>query len=359
MVPGERDSVAPFGNGQLHTLAGPTQVGTDSYRRFKLHGALARLLQELEPDVIEVASHYALPGMVRRAVARRPKPTAIIGFFHCHPKQVVQNVTAALPGDSGGKPWHRRLGVFSVGSIGNDATLVASQHIQDALESRGVPRVRRVGLGVDVETFRPSREGPDRAAQPVTYAGRFTRDKELPLLLEAFDGVHARTGIGLRLVGEGPLRKRIDDYAKTRPWVVVQDFVATPGEMAKVLAQSAAVVVPSQTETFSFVTAEALASGTPVVGADRGAVRELVQDSGCRLTFSSGNADSLAGALELLLLRSQEERDAMGERGRVHVLENLTWPQVVGRIVNTYHQAVASVASQQGQTAPAGADVVV
>lgn len=360
VVPGAQDSVKPLANGWLHELAGPTQMGNDSYRRFALDGRLARCLAELQPDVIEVASHYLLPSMVKRAIAAMPKKPAVVGFFHSHPRQVVQNITTMLPWGLGKDALASVTWRFLCWQHGAyDGTLVASQHIEEELRRRGVPNVRRVGLGVDVDTFRPLRGQSRPDPHWVTYAGRFTRDKELPLLLKAFDTVHARTGFGLRLVGEGPMRKRIDEHAKNRPWMKVQGFVASPLEMATLLAESAAVVVPSQTETFSFATAEALSSGTPVIGADQGAVRELVQNSGCGLTFRAGSDESLAGALEMLLMRSEAERHAMGERGRVHILQNLTWPHVVGRLTNAYHHAMTVVRNARPQVAAAGVDAAV
>jgi len=46
-------------------------------------GNLGRLLRRLQPDVVEVGSHYFLPDMVLRALASvGPRRPALAGFFH-------------------------------------------------------------------------------------------------------------------------------------------------------------------------------------------------------------------------------------------------------------------------------------
>ena len=93
-------------------------------------------------------------------------------------------------------------------------------------------------------------------------------------------------------------------------------------------------------ETFSFSTAEALARGTLVVGPDEGAVTDIIGASGAGATFAAGNPDALGDALEGMLARSRGERQALGRRGRDHVVRDLTWPTVVQRIYDVYRSVL-------------------
>ncbi|MCG5052029.1 MAG: glycosyltransferase [Myxococcales bacterium] len=350
VVPGESDRDEPFFGGWLHHVAGPLQPGNAAYRRFSFSSRLPQLLRSLAPDVVEVGSHYLLPTMVRRAFAASPRRPRLVGFFHSHPEQIVQNVTAHLPRRLGtGWLGRRAWSFFARQHKSYASTFVASRHIEAQLVSRRVPGVLRVGLGVDVQTFRPR---PKAEGSPnVIYAGRFTIDKELPLLLAAFDQVHTRTGAGLTLVGDGPLKGRVRQHAASRPWMRVLDYVASVDDMARLLSESTAVVVPSQTETFSFTTAEALASGVPVVGADRGAVRELVEDSGGGVLFKAGEARGLAHALEGLLAAPAGARTAMGAAGRAHIVKDFTWPAVCERLRAAYDDVIHPGSSPAGASA--------
>ena len=75
MVPGAATGSEPFEQtaATLHRVAGPPLPGNADYRRFGDRRALAALLARLAPDVIELASHYTLPALVRRG---RPGPAA-------------------------------------------------------------------------------------------------------------------------------------------------------------------------------------------------------------------------------------------------------------------------------------------
>jgi len=314
--------------------------GNPAYRLFGLHAGLGDLIRALSPDVIEIASHYVLPALTLRAARRLPRPPRVVGFFHSHPRQVVENVAHALPG--GGDALAEVMWRYFVRQHSRyDATLVASPTVSHELMRRGCPNVHLVGLGVDAAVFAPDARPPERAgsAPVVTYSGRFTVDKELPLLLDAFDRVHARTGARLQIVGDGPLRRHLEDYARRRPAVSVLPYLDASADVARVLAGSDAVVVPSRTETFSLSTVEAIAAGSLVVGPDQGAVADLIRDTGAGRCFRAGDAGSLAGALVDVLALDAAARRAQGLAGRDRVLERYTWDAVMARIHAVYLDA--------------------
>jgi phosphatidylinositol alpha-1,6-mannosyltransferase len=198
--------------------------------------------------------------------------------------------------------------------------------------------VRWVGLGVDVDVFRPLDEPRREAGAPLTvsYVGRLSPEKELGLLIEIWDDVHARTGARLRLIGAGPSRASFERFAETRPSVTVEPYLDKPTDVAAVLGSSDVVVLTSGTETFSLATAEALACGTPVVGPARGAVGELVVESGGGLAFTAGSSSALGHALRTLLSLEPEARRAVGKSGRAHILRHFTWERVGARLADAY-----------------------
>ena len=346
VVPAAERGTEPFGEGTLHKLPGPPMPGNAAYRLFGWNAGVGDLIRTLRPDVIEVATHYALPDMVlhaARSMVRRPR---VVGFIHSHPRQLVENVAHALPGPAGGDALAEGLWrFFRAQHTRYDATLVASPTMLRELTARGYPRVCEVGLGVDTETFAPSPDPRPRDAAPtITYSGRFTVDKELPLLLDAFDRVHAATGARLQFLGDGPLRARLDAFARTRSAVQVRPYLDTPADVARTLAASDVVVVPSRTETFSLSTAEALACGAPVVGPDEGGVADLVRFAGSGRCFRAGDATSLSEALIEVLQGSREVRRAQGLAGRARLVERYTWDAVMARIHGVYARGLAAPA---------------
>lgn len=90
----------------------------------------------------------------------------------------------------------------------------------------------------------------------------------------------------------------------------VQDRVSflgevAPHDVAALMRRSALLVVPSRRETFSLVTAEALASGTPVVATRCGGPEEIITPETGELV-ESGDAAALASAIETALTRSYD-----------------------------------------------------
>lgn len=341
VVPGDARTTEPFGDATLHRLPGPPMPGNDAYRLFGWSAGVGDLIRALAPDVIEIASHYLLPGLVLRAARSMARPPRVVGFFHSHPRQVVENVAHALPGNVGGEAFAEAMWSFLRRQHSRyDATLVASPTLARELTRRGYPRVREVGLGVDVDVFTPdAAPGAPRVGAPtICYSGRFTVDKELPLLLADFDRVHAATGASLVFVGDGPMRERLVEFARGRPAVTVRPYLDASPDVARVLASTDVVVVPSRAETFSLSTAEAIACGALVVGPDEGAVADLIRDTGAGRCFRAGDARSLGDALIEALSEGAPARRARGAAGRARLVERYTWAAVMNRIYDVYRE---------------------
>jgi len=331
VAPGLRNEAEPFGGGTLHRVAGPRMPIDHNYRLFGDLPRLCRLIAELEPDVIEIASHYLLPALVARGIRGARRRPMVVGFYHAD----VPNAYVAQPLRR--FPALRRAAVEAAWRWVRGRhrayarTLVASRVVARALEDHHVPGVTWVGLGVDTAMFRPD-AAPRPATPTVVYIGRLTGEKGFRTLLGAWDAIARATGARLVVAGSGPLATEIPPRRDICPLGYVADRAA----LARVYAAADVVVVPGAFETFSLTTAEALASGTPVVCPDQGAAAELVVDSGCGATFASHDAASLARETIALLRRSGADRAVMGRAGRAHVERRFTWPAACDRILAAY-----------------------
>jgi glycosyltransferase involved in cell wall biosynthesis len=107
----------------------------------------------------------------------------------------------------------------------------------------------------------------------VLYCGRYSADKNVPLLLEWMQRQHARTGLRLVLTGAG-MNLPVADWLDNRGTVA-------PAEVQRLIAGAAAVVQLSTNESLSWVVIEAWSAGVPVLGhADCAPVRGLIEHSG-------------------------------------------------------------------------------
>ncbi len=93
-------------------------------------------------------------------------------------------------------------------------------------------------------------------------------------------------------------------------------------------------VLPSYSENFGLVVAEALACGVPVITTRATPWQDLVTH-GCGWWIDTG-AESLAAALRTATALSDGERRAMGERGRRLIEGHYSWPPQAAQMLAVY-----------------------
>jgi alpha-1,6-mannosyltransferase len=337
VVPGATRADEPFGGGTLHRLPGP-RLGRSPYRAFGGLAALRELLGDLRPDVVEVGTHYFLPQLVEQALRGMARAPRLVGFYHAdYPETYVAPALRRAPECLARGAVSLAWAFCRRQHMRYHATLAASRFVARTLGAQGIPRVHWIGLGVDTRVFHPgagTRAGGE--APLVVYAGRLSADKGFPLVLAAWDTIHRATSARLVVVGDGPLGPAVAAFAASRAHVGWRGYVDRAADVAALLASADAVLAPGAHESFSLATAEALACGTPVVGADRGGNAELVDVSGGGITFRTGRAETLAAGVVGLLGLPAATRHELGVAGRAHIERALTWDHVATRLCQVY-----------------------
>lgn len=93
-------------------------------------------------------------------------------------------------------------------------------------------------------------------------------------------------------------------------------------------------VLPSHTENFSLVTAEALAAGVPVITTE-GTPWSVLAKSGCGWWVPIGE-ESLTVAMQEAMALSDDERKEMGAKGKELIINKYAWPQIAEQMVSVY-----------------------
>jgi len=147
--------------------------------------------------------------------------------------------------------------------------------------------------------------GSGLTCKTLLTVGHLAPHKDHITLIEAFARIADRLpDWNLRIIGEGECRKilesRINDLGLSRR-------IFMPGTTTDILQEysnAQLFVIPSRYESFSLVTAEALAHGLPVVGfEDCAGINQLVRhnENGLLVNGSENRINSLAEAIECLL----------------------------------------------------------
>ncbi|MBF2965692.1 glycosyltransferase family 1 protein, partial [Pseudomonas aeruginosa] len=271
--PGIRHSVLVPGasyrqaNG-IHEVPAPPLPFGNGYRFPLRRGPWRKVLRNLQPDLIEVGDPYLTAWAALDA--RRRLDVPVIGFYHSDLPLLVSNRMGAWLGTNADNYVSKLYGHF-------DRVLAPSRVMAEKLMRLGVADVHVQPLGVDLVTFHPSNRDPglrqelglDEETRLLVFAGRGSREKNLPVLLDAIqrlgDGYH------LLLVGSN-MPTRVPRNTS------VVDHFCDSREVARLLASSDALLHAGDQETFGLVALEAMASGIPVVAVRAGALAEIVPE---------------------------------------------------------------------------------
>jgi len=178
----------------------------------------------------------------------------------------------------------------------------------------------------------------------VVFAGTIGMAQGLSVVLDAAERLLGRD-VSFVLVGEGVEKERLRDEARRRDLRNVHFLPAVDQEeVPEVLAAADALLVHLlPEEVFGSVipskTYEYLAAGRPVLVGVPGDAARLVEEAEAGVAFASGDPDALAGAVEQLVDLGEEERRAIGERGREHVRRNFLAEALTARYVEVLREA--------------------
>jgi alpha-1,6-mannosyltransferase len=286
----------------------------------------ARLLEAVHPDLVEAgdAGHCAWAALRMRK--RYDVPA--VAFYHSDLPRLVRPRLGRWIAHGTCRYLANLYGQF-------DLVLAPSRVMVEQLERIGVHGAVHQPLGIDSRVFHPLRADEGRSEtlreqlglEPGTrllvYAGRFTPEKKLHVLIEAVRKLGER--YHLVLVGAGDELPRADN-------VSIIPFQRDQRQLARLLASCDVLVHPGDCETFGLIVLEAMACGLPVVGTNRGGVAELV-DRETGILAKPDDVGSLAEAIEAIYWRDMVR---MGQAARRKAVERYDWDQILPQVLGRY-----------------------
>lgn len=306
--------------------------------------SVGRVLKKFRPDIIHAVNPAVLgvTAFFSSSVDRVP----LIVSYHTHlPKYLRYYRLQFLEG----LLWRCMRSTYNRA----DLTLATSQPMQSELEARGIHRVHLWRRGVDTELFHPGKATAEMRARLtaghpqeklLVYIGRLSAEKEIERCREV---LAALPGVRLALVGDGPQRKKLEEY-----------FAATPAhfagflqgeELAAAFASADAFILPSRTETLGLVLMEAMAAGCPVVTPLAGGTSDVVRDGVTGFLYDPASPSGAVEAARKLLFNPQL-REEMGQRARADA-ERWSWGAATYQLEQYYRKVLAREAHLPRQIA--------
>ncbi|MEZ4526588.1 MAG: glycosyltransferase [Desulfobacterales bacterium] len=209
-----------------------------------------------------------------------------------------------------------------------DVIYVSSQSSADELREKGIrpEKIRLIPRGIDTEFFHPGKRNgylkKHYGIQEKTrllYVGRVSKEKNLPLLTQAFTELaQSMPDVHLIVVGDGPWLPEMQRMLNDTPCTFTGYL---EGEaLSAVYASADLFVFPSTTDTFGNVVLEAQASGLPVIVTDQGGPCENMLADKTGLVVRGNDAQSLRHAMQVLA-SDPLKRENMGKNAR-HYMED-------------------------------------
>ena len=300
--------------------------GINGFRMPTSVRAPTRLLRQAQPDIIEVgdAGHSAWAALS----LRRRLGVPAIAFYHSDLPGLVRPRFGHTIEAATCKYLAHLYRQF-------DLVLAPSRVMVEQLHEMGVHGVRHQPLGIDSSVFHPARRVetlrehlrlPDNT-RLLVYAGRFTAEKKLPLLIEAVRKLGRP--YHLVMIGGGPGAAALPRY----PQITYLPFKHNRRHLARLLASCDVLVHPGDCETFGLIVLEAMACGLPVVAANGGGVAELVDDD-TGILAEPNCLDSLAAAIEAVYARDLGQ---LGGNARRKAAECYDWNEILPQVMRRYY----------------------
>jgi glycosyltransferase involved in cell wall biosynthesis len=306
---------------------------------------LARLIRKERPTILH--THTAKAGAVGRLaalLAGDARPPIIVHTFHGHVLRGYFNPLTTL-GFRILERWLARITTVLVA--------VSPEVRDDLVRLRVAPAskfaVIRLGIELDErvdavddarsETRRQLGVAPD--AFVVGWVGRMTAVKRTDDVLRALERlVEGGVDAYLLLVGDGPDREHLEQYAHELGVTKRCLFLGYQEDVARFYSAIDAVLLPSANEGTPVSVIEGLAAERPAVATRVGGVPDVVREGIDGFLVDVGDAQALADRLADLAA-DPKRRAQMGADGRARVLERYAVARLVDDVDLLYRTLLA------------------
>ena len=233
-----------------------------------------------------------------------------------------------------------------------DRFIVVSDSLKERMISQhAVPaeKIVRIYNGIEIDFYNPA-EQEDRRAKIrkdlsldndvllVGAIGRLVWQKGFEYFLQCIpDVIGICSRIKFLLVGEGPLRRPLEDISKRlgiEPFII---FTGQRNDIRDVLAALDILVIPSVLEGLPMITIEAMAMGKPIIATRIDGITEQIRDGKEGLLIASRSPVELGSAIGRIagdsLLAS-----SLGNAARQRVTTEFSVQQMIEATIKVYEE---------------------
>ena len=324
-------------------------VGTDeNHISEKFPGWNPGILKKLRVIVSEFA-----PDVIQVNAARTVKYGALLRWTDRNSSWILIYRNIGDP-----SVWRRRrlrkflFDLFVLSRI--DGIVAVSSASFDLLKSNNniAGRIIQIPRGVDPDTFKPLRSRKDvrmelstsDSANVLIWVGSLSPEKRLDRLLRVLQQ-QLTTNDNLRLwvVGEGPLRSELENYASKLGVVSAVQFLGSQEDVASLFNAADLHILTSDTEGIPGVVLEAALVGVPTIATRVGGVADCIIDRKTGILVNPENEEEIGKAVDQLFQRP-DQRTAMGKNALDLIMSNFSLAGIT-HTYQTFYEKILSYRS--------------
>jgi glycosyltransferase involved in cell wall biosynthesis len=324
----DQEPILPGGDVHVHRIEEKTRLQRTLRSPLRFYRRLWSVVETVRPDVMH--DHGAwLPSNVAAAWVARRADVLLVAT----PEGMVTDWSLSHQARKKRAAWHLyQKHIFRQASLFH-ATAPAEA---DDLRALGMTQpIAVVPNGVEMPDTRP--EGEAINGKRALFLSRIHPKKGLPMLLDAWADVRPE-GWTLELVGPSENEHRAELEAQAAELGLDGEVVfAGPVDDADKWDKYATAdlfVLPTHSENFGIVVAEALAAEVPVL-TTTGAPWQELEDHDCGW-WVAPEPDAIRDALTTATGQKRDTLAAMGRRGRALVESTYTWRAVGRKMTRAY-----------------------
>ncbi len=343
---------------QPHPLKTQLKIAKNFLWNTEAKKALARMLDDVRPDVIHIHNIYHhLSTSILSEIRKRHIPTVMTlhDYKLAAPNYGMFDHGAPCERSKDGKYYqvilHRCLSpklfpnvlaaiemYFTKTTLAYEKTvnlfLCPSKFMKEKMEDWGEPagKLRYAPNPADLDT-----EPAPLGGGYILYAGRLSSEKGLDNFLRAAVTIPE---LPVKIAGKGPELEKLERIVKESGAAHIEflGFVA-PEKLKEIRRRADALFLPTISyENASTSVLEAMASGIPSIVTRIGGNPELITDGENGFLVIPNDVKDWQRNLRRFQALSLEARRAMGEKGRKKIKNGRTWQQHTERILGFYKE---------------------
>jgi glycosyltransferase involved in cell wall biosynthesis len=352
-----------FDNKDIDSWLAVAKLSMQMFYNSSSAAAMERVIRSFKPEVIHVHNFFYVASLAVFYVAQKHKIPVVFtvrnfrlmcagafllrngsvcekciksklplpGIWHgCHRNSVVQSaqLTAVTSFHKFSGTWRHRITKYIV--LTNFAKRKLLESSLDLSPDQIVVKPNCVtDLG-----YLPQEQRQDY----FVFVGRLSAEKGLDILLRARD----KFPFKVKIIGTGPLEPLVKSYADKYADVEYLGF-RDNAFIIETLKLSKGLIFPSVWyEGMPRTILESFSTGTPVISSDIDNINEIVQHNLNGVYFKTGDAESLAAALQAFDAQSNQVHYALYQQARQTFLDLYTYEGNYKQLLNIYQELTLS-----------------